>query len=103
MRYRTVDATTLYLHGLGFGQFFWQFQQAQGYDYAANEARNGQVSVVIDRLGYGSSDKPYGYQIRADIALQMVADRRTGNYWPGTPTSARSPRWRRTRSTTSLG
>ncbi len=81
---RAVDATTLYLHGLSFGQFFWHFQQALGYDYATNQAHNGQVSVVIDRLGYISSDKPNGNRIcvgsRADIAHQMVMDLRSGDY-----------------------
>ncbi|MGI8578150.1 MAG: alpha/beta hydrolase family protein [Nocardioidaceae bacterium] len=79
-----VDEMTLYLHGLSFGQFFWHFQGARGFDYAANQARNGQVSVVIDRLGYGSSGKPNGFAIcvgsRADIAHQMIMDLRSGRY-----------------------
>lgn len=79
-----IDAGTLYLHGLSFGQFFTHFQQAKGYDFATKEARRGQVSVVIDRLGYGSSDKLNGNQVcvgsRADMAHQMVRDLRTGKY-----------------------
>ena len=80
----TVAGGTVYLHGLSFGQFFWNFDQAQGYDFAANQARAGQISVIIDRLGYGSSDKPEGNSIcvgsRADIAHQIVMDLREGSY-----------------------
>ncbi len=75
---------TLYLHGLGFGEFFWDFTAVGGYDYAAAQARAGQVSVVVDRLGYGASSRPDGNAIcvgsRADIAHQMVSDLRSGHY-----------------------
>jgi len=77
-------AVTLYLHGLGFGQFFWNFKPVPGYDYAAAQARAGLVSVVVDRLGYDLSGKPYGKDIcigsRADIAHQMVLALRSGHY-----------------------
>jgi pimeloyl-ACP methyl ester carboxylesterase len=80
----TITGATLYLHGLSFGEFFWNFAQAQNYDFAANQAKAGQVSVVIDRLGYGSSDKPEGNSIcvgsRADIAHQIVLELRAGSY-----------------------
>ena len=79
-------AVTLYLHGLSFGKFFWTFG-AKGYNYAVNQARAGQASVVIDRLGYGASGKPVGTAIcvgsRADIAHQMVMDLKTGKYRTG--------------------
>lgn len=79
--------TTLYLHGLGFGEFFWDFDAVSGYDYAATQARAGQVSVVVDRLGYGLSGEPDGNGIcvgsRADIAHQMVLDLRSGHYTLG--------------------
>lgn len=77
-------AVTLYLHGLGFGDFFWDFKPVPDYDYAAAQARAGHVSVVVDRLGYDRSGKPYGKDIclgsRADIAHQMVSDLRSGHY-----------------------
>jgi hypothetical protein len=95
---------TLYLHVLGLGEFFWRFQDVPGYDYAAALARAGQSSVVIDRLGYDSSDKPPGKDIclgsQADIAHQMVTALRGATTssaaasprpalprwcWPGTP------------------
>jgi|GEM_PF-1691969 len=78
------NAVTLYLHGLGFGEFFWNFDDVAGYNYAENQARAGLTSVVIDRLGYDSSDKPEGDAIcagsRADIAHQMVEALRSGSY-----------------------
>jgi len=90
----TTKAVTLYLHGLGLGEFFWRFQDVPGYDYAATQARAGQSSVVIDRLGYDSSDKPPGKDIclgsQADIAHQMITALRGGNYQLGggqSPTS----------------
>jgi len=77
-------ATTLYLHGLNFGEFLWQFTDVPGYDYATDQARAGNTSVIIDRLGYGASDKPAGNAIcagsRADIAHQMVLALKSGNY-----------------------
>jgi len=84
---------TLYLHGLGFGEFFWDFTAVGGYDYAAAQARAGQVSVVVDRLGYGASSPPDGNAIcvgsRADIAHQMVTDLRSGHYVLGGRTPVR--------------
>lgn len=80
-------AVTLYLHGLGFGEFFWRYRNLDGYHYAADQARAGHTSVVIDRLGYDSSDKPPGKDIclgsRADIAHQMVTALREGTYTTG--------------------
>ena len=32
---RSGGAATLYLHGLGFGVFFWDFGAVPGYDFAA--------------------------------------------------------------------
>jgi len=84
---------TLYVHGLGFGEFFWDFTAVGGYNYAADQARAGQVSVVVDRLGYGASSAPDGNAIcvgsRADIAHQMVTDLRSGHYTLGGRTPVR--------------
>jgi pimeloyl-ACP methyl ester carboxylesterase len=72
------------LHGLGFGRFFWDFASVPGYNFAAALASAGQVSVIIDRLGYGSSDHPVGYVScvggQADIAHQIVGQLRSGAY-----------------------
>lgn len=81
------DGVTLYLHGLGLGEFFWNFSSTGdvgGYNYARSMARAGQTSVILDRLGYGQSDKPPGSQIcfgsQADIAHQEIQDLRDGHY-----------------------
>jgi pimeloyl-ACP methyl ester carboxylesterase len=77
-------AVTLYLHDFSFGEFFWSFNAVPRYDYAAAMARGGHVSVVIDRLGYGSSGHPDGnltcLGADADIAHQIVGKLRSGDY-----------------------
>ncbi len=87
----TPQAAALYVHGLGYGEFFWRFQGVPGYDYAAQQAADGLVSVVIDRLGYGASGRPDGNQVcygsEADYLHQIVTQLRSGAYaTPGTAT-----------------
>lgn len=80
-------SATLYLHGLGFGMFFWDFTAVPGYDFAAQMAARGHVSVIIDRLGYGASGHPPGFSScvggQADVAHQIVQDLRSGSYAVG--------------------
>jgi pimeloyl-ACP methyl ester carboxylesterase len=80
-RARTV---VLSLHGLGYGEFFWDFQAVPGYDWSAALASRGIASVVIDRLGYGASSHPPGTQScmggQASIAHQVVTALRGGSY-----------------------
>lgn len=76
---------TLYLHGLGLGEWLWRFRQVPRYDFAAGMARAGHVSVTVDRLGYGASDKPFSGRSscigsQADIAHQIVGQLRAGSY-----------------------
>jgi pimeloyl-ACP methyl ester carboxylesterase len=83
-------AVTLYLHGLGFGEWFWHATALAGasaprsLDYALNQAEAGHVSVTIDRLGYDNSGHPNGYQSclggQADIAHQVIQQLRNGSY-----------------------
>src|SRR5947208_11291228 len=78
------SAATLYLHGLGFGEWFWNFAAVPGYDYAAAQAKAGHVSVTIDRLGYAASGHPDGNKSciggQADIAHQVIQALRKGTY-----------------------
>lgn len=78
------DAATLYLHAVTWGQYYWRFQGVPGYDMAHQLAEQGHVSVAIDRLGYGDSDRPPGdgtcFGSEADVAHQMVQALRTGGY-----------------------
>jgi pimeloyl-ACP methyl ester carboxylesterase len=77
-------AVTLYIHGFGFGEFFWHFSAVPGYDYATGQAVAGHASVVVDRLGYGASGRPPGAQTclgaQADITHQIIGELRTGAY-----------------------
>src|SRR2546425_322213 len=70
------QGVTLYLHGLGFGKWFWHFYPGSALDFATRLAEQGHASVIIDRLGYGDSDRPDGNQscigVQADIAHQIV-------------------------------
>jgi len=75
---------TLYLHGLGVAEWLWNFPLAR-YSHALAMARAGHVSVTVDRLGYGSSDRPRsGRSVcigsQADIAHQIVGQLRAGAY-----------------------
>src|SRR3954464_5091698 len=77
-------AVTLYLHDFAMGEYFWSFGAVPRYDYAAAMARAGHVSVVIDRLGYGSSGHPEGDRTclgaQADVAHQVIGELRSGDY-----------------------
>jgi pimeloyl-ACP methyl ester carboxylesterase len=75
---------TLYLHGLGFGEWMWHFTALPAYDYAALQAKSGHVSVTIDRLGYDASGRPEGKGSclagQASIAHQVIAALKAGSY-----------------------
>ncbi|MGH7821363.1 MAG: alpha/beta fold hydrolase, partial [Candidatus Binatia bacterium] len=77
-------AVTLYLHGLGYGEWFWNFGAVAGYDFAAGLAADGHASVIIDRLGYGQSALADGNAsclgAQATIAHQIVGQLRDGSY-----------------------
>jgi pimeloyl-ACP methyl ester carboxylesterase len=85
-------AATLYLHGLGFGEWFWhpntpiagQAAVPLSSNYVLNQAENGHVSVTIDRLGYDTSGHPEGLKSclggQADIAHQVIQALRSGKY-----------------------
>jgi pimeloyl-ACP methyl ester carboxylesterase len=83
----TPSAVTLYAHGLGFGAFFWDFTAVPGYDYTGYEAAHGHASVIIDRLGYGTSGIPQGLGSciggQATILHEIVQDLRHGSYTTG--------------------
>ncbi|MHA7278011.1 alpha/beta hydrolase [Arthrobacter sp. Hz1] len=78
------QAVTLLLHGLSYGEFFGNYSEQPGYNFAQKQAAAGHVTVTVDRLGYDSSDKPDGTGIcfgsRADIAHQIVTQLRSGQY-----------------------
>jgi pimeloyl-ACP methyl ester carboxylesterase len=75
---------TLYLHGLGFGEWMWHFTAVPAYDYVTAQAKSGHVSVTIDRLGYDTSSHPDGTKSclagQASIAHQVIGALRKGSY-----------------------
>ncbi len=78
-------AGALYVHGLGYGEFFWRYKGVPGYDYAsAQAAQAGLISVTIDRLGYGASGRPDGNEVcygsEADYLHQILTQLRSGRY-----------------------
>jgi len=79
------SGVTLYLHGLGLGEWLWNFQAVKSYNFVAGMARAGHASVSVDRLGYGASDKPLSGKslcigAQADIAHQIVGQLKAGTY-----------------------
>jgi pimeloyl-ACP methyl ester carboxylesterase len=83
------SGVTLYLHGLGLGEWLWNFQPVRSYSFVRGMARAGHASVSIDRLGYGASDKPASGKStcigsQADIAHQIVGQLKAGAYTAGT-------------------
>ena len=75
----------LYLHGLGLGEWLWNFQPVKSYNFVRGMARARHVSVTVDRLGYGASDKPTSGKAicigsQADIAHQIVGQLKAGTY-----------------------
>ncbi|TMD93977.1 MAG: alpha/beta hydrolase [Chloroflexi bacterium] len=77
-------AVMLGLHGLGYGEFFWDFQVVPGYDWSEALASHGIASLVVDRLGYGVSSHPPGTQTcmggQASVAHQIVQALKSGSY-----------------------
>jgi pimeloyl-ACP methyl ester carboxylesterase len=81
-----IPAATVYIHGSG-GSALWHFQAVPGYDYAAQLAGTGHVSVVLDLLGYGQSGLPEGHETcfgsDADVVSQVIAQLKAGTYDAG--------------------
>jgi pimeloyl-ACP methyl ester carboxylesterase len=76
---------TLYLFGYEAGEWNWDLKGIAGYDYAAEMARRGHMSLTIDELGYGASGHPANGNetcdgAEADIAHQIVQTLRHGAY-----------------------
>jgi len=85
---KTSKGVTLYLHGLGVGEWLWNLQAVPSFNYALQQAKSGHVSVTVDRLGYGaSSQPPDGGKVcigsEADIAHQIVQALKSGGYAVG--------------------
>jgi hypothetical protein len=77
-------AVTLYLGGEDGGEWNWRMTAVPGYDWPADMARLGYVSLTIDMLGYGASGHPDGEQScwgsQADVAHQIITQLRGPSY-----------------------
>ncbi|MGQ0625169.1 MAG: alpha/beta hydrolase [Sporichthyaceae bacterium] len=80
---KSADAATLYLHAVTQGEGYWNMP-IKGYNFANEMAKKGHVSVTVDRLGYGASDKVPGLETcfgsQADTSNQVVQALKSGDY-----------------------
>jgi pimeloyl-ACP methyl ester carboxylesterase len=84
----TAKTITIYLFGYEAGEWNWDLKGVPGYDYAAEMAKRGHVSLTLDELGYGASDHPQNGNetcqgAEADITHQIVQKLRAGAYTLG--------------------
>jgi pimeloyl-ACP methyl ester carboxylesterase len=80
-----ANLITVYLFGYEAGEWNWDLKGVPGYDYAAEVARSGQVSLTLDELGYGASGHPANGNetcqgAEADTIHQIVQKLRSGEY-----------------------
>jgi len=83
-----TGSITVYLFGYEAGEWNWDLKGVPGYDYAAEMARLGHVSLTLDELGYGASGHPADGNetcqgAEADIAHQIIYKLRHGQYTLG--------------------
>lgn len=80
----TCASVQLMMHGFSYGAYVWDLPGRPDYSYARSVAAAGYPVVVVDLLGYGTSDRPNGYtlsnQAYAAMAAQMVEQLRAGSY-----------------------
>jgi len=78
-----AQAITIYTPGATGGQWEWAVN-VPGLDNPRIMAEDGHASLVIDRLGHGSSGRPPGLQMcvgsEADVLHQIVGMLRSGEY-----------------------
>ncbi|MCD4534583.1 hypothetical protein LRP67_10865 [Nocardioides sp. cx-169] len=72
------------VHDAGTGGWFWNLRRHPRYDYATQLARQGETSLVLDRLGYDGSPLPNGratcLDAQAHMLHQVVQRLRSGRY-----------------------
>jgi pimeloyl-ACP methyl ester carboxylesterase len=89
-------AVTVYLHGFNVGTLMWRLPGFPQLDLPTALAKLGHVSLVLDELGYDTSDHPQGLLAcvgsQADITHQIVQELRAGRY---TVIDGRGPAFKR--------
>lgn len=80
------EAATLWLHAVTWTSDYFNLD-IPGHNFVRSLAGLGHVSIAVDRLGYGQSDRPPGratcFGSEADVAGQMVDALKSGNYTAG--------------------
>jgi len=80
----TIGRVNVLVHDITAGAWFWRMPGHGEYDYAGQLARSGEVSLVIDRLGYDGSPLADGNATclgaHADMLHQVVEQLRAGSY-----------------------
>src|SRR5947209_1443667 len=83
-RRAVTGAVTVYLHGFNVGAYMWRLPGFPQLDLPTALAKLGHVSLVLDELGYDTSDHPQGLEAcfgsQADITHQIVQELRAGRY-----------------------
>jgi pimeloyl-ACP methyl ester carboxylesterase len=83
------QTVTFYLYGYEGGEWNWALKAVPGYDYPAEMAKLGHISLTVDELGYGASGRPKDGNLtcqgaEADITHQIIGKLRSGDYALGT-------------------
>lgn len=60
------------VHDVGTGGWFWNLRKHPAFDYATQLARQGQTSLVLDRLGYDRSPLADGNDTCLDAQANML-------------------------------
>lgn len=72
------------VHDAGTGSWFWNQRRTPAYDYAGQLGRRGQLSLVVDRLGYDRSPLADGnatcLAAQATMLHQLVQKLYSGDY-----------------------
>lgn len=80
----STGSLTIALHEFSFGRFFWSLPGHPAYDVAEAMAREGHPWLILDRLGYDTSDHPVGTATclgaQADVVAQIVRAVGRGEY-----------------------
>lgn len=85
----------LLVHDVGTGGWFWRMPGRPALDYAAQLARRGETSLVLDRLGYGASRLDDGTSTclgaQASMLHQVVQHLTSGRYDYTDPSDGTTP------------
>ena len=80
----SVDRINVLVHDRSTGGWFWNLRNHPAYDYASRLARQGETSLVLDRLGYDANPLEDGNDTclgaQASMLHQVVQHLRSSKY-----------------------